>query len=247
MEDNILPPAAALSDAEKEWHNRLVLSYLTLRRLIGVTGMLLPVILVLSSVLEMGWSSIQLSISDYYYTNRGDILVGIICMLCVFLFTYKGYNWQDILFTRLAALCGFGVALFPTANHPPADPQNIHITSRHIVEIPHVGELHLVFATVFFISLSCISLFLFTKSDKPEVVPFNPPGKKMTQKDRRNIVYIACGIVMLLCVAVLTVYFKSDTLRKKIEPFPLTFWLESLALEAFGVSWFVKGRTLLQD
>jgi hypothetical protein len=25
------------------------------------------------------------------------------------------------------------------------------------------------------------------------------------------------------------------------------FWLESLAIEAFGVAWFVKGRTLLTD
>lgn len=239
--EHLKPTTDLLSDTEKETRNRLVLSYLTLRRLIGFTGMLLPVILIAGSFQELGWKSVQLSISDYYYTRNGDVLVGIICILSVFLFTYRGYDWKDVLLTRLAAFSGLGVALFPTAPDPPFAQYNIHLVLRSIPVIPYAGELHLIFAAVFFITLSCMSLFLFTRSDQP--VPVLPrPDAPMTAKNKRNLLYILCGCIMLVCITVLAVYFNVPRFRTLCGSFPLALWLESIALEAFGISWLVKGK-----
>ena len=52
-------------------------------------------------------------------------------------------------------------------------------------------------------------------------------------KQRRNLTYRACGVVMLVCVVWAAVRALQ---RKEI------FWLEAIALEAFAVSWLVKGR-----
>lgn len=51
---------------------------------------------------------------------------------------------------------------------------------------------------------------------------------------------------MLGCVVGIGLYalLLKDTAIAALEPI---FWLESLALWAFGLSWFVKGETLWKD
>jgi hypothetical protein len=51
---------------------------------------------------------------------------------------------------------------------------------------------------------------------------------------------------MLLCIALIGFYFMAlqGTALSALRP---VFWLESLALWAFGVSWFIKGETLFKD
>ena len=63
------------------------------------------------------------------------------------------------------------------------------------------------------------------------------------QLQARNKVYVVCGIFMLVCIALVAIYgwFLQDTAIASIKP---VFWLESLALWAFGWSWFVKGEGL---
>ena len=62
----------------------------------------------------------------------------------------------------------------------------------------------------------------------------------------RNRVYVTCGMIMLACIALIALFeaLLQDTSIAAIEP---VFWLESLALRAFGWSWFVKGETLWGD
>lgn len=79
------------SDRGKENDNNLVFSYMTLRNLIGFSGMLLPFVLMFFTKKTNG-EFVKPSISDYYYTGNGDILVVLLSVLGVFLFTYKGYN-----------------------------------------------------------------------------------------------------------------------------------------------------------
>ncbi|HTA63349.1 MAG TPA: hypothetical protein VK835_12870 [Bacteroidia bacterium] len=226
------------SDKQNEEENKLVFSYLEQRILIGVCGMLLPIILLLSSFQEEGWGSVQKSISNYYYTNRGDVLVGILCILSVFLFTYRGYDWKDNLLTKIAATCGLGIAFYPTVIKPPYSGFNIHVTNVHITPFPIFGELHLFFAFVFFTALSVISIWLFPQTHQGQKII------KGTQKAKKNLVYKICGWLMLACIVVLTLFIKWPAFHDLFGTFPLTFWLETIALEAFGISWITKGEAL---
>src|SRR5690606_11597741 len=110
----------------KEIHNELVFSYLTLRNLIGFSGMLLPVILVFTTAIGENDPIIAYSISDYYYTSNGDVLVVLLCVLGVFLLTYKGYTWKERILTSLAAVSAIGVAFSPTSASS-ASSASIHV------------------------------------------------------------------------------------------------------------------------
>lgn len=89
-----------------------LLSYLSVRQTIGFLAILLPIALVCYSLLC--GMPIENSISDYYYTNFGDVFVGILCGIAVFLFTYKGYEPNDVLITNIASVTALCVAFFPT-------------------------------------------------------------------------------------------------------------------------------------
>jgi hypothetical protein len=204
---------------------KLVISYLTLRRAIGFLGIGLPF------VVSIG-AGIQSSISAYYYTVMRDVFVGTLCAIGVFLFSYKGYEPKDDVASNLAGLFAVGIALFPTS---PCDP----ISSHCPFQLKYF--LHGVFAVLLFGTFTYMSLFLFTKTDLSK----KPTGKKL----QRNSVYRACGYVMLSCLvavpaaSLLLPEDLGDTLRI-IQP---VFWLESIAVVAFGISWLTKGEAILKD
>ena len=70
----------SVRDQVKEDLNDLVFSYVTLRNLIGFSGILLPTILVIFSKREEHEKVIQSSISAYYYTSVGDVF----CYRCLY-------------------------------------------------------------------------------------------------------------------------------------------------------------------
>lgn len=234
---------AAVIDRQKESRNDLVFSYKTLRNLIGFSGMLLPVILVLFTFKEDGDKYIEPSISDYYYTSNGDIFVVILSILAVLLFSYNGYGLKDRFWTTLAAVCGIGVAFFPTAAKYERASKTIHPADFEVSRIFGI-EWHFVFAITFFISLSIISLFYFTKSGN---VQKSKPGEKKSQKEKRNIVYRVCGWIMLSCIAILALYFLIPAFRTAAADIPVVFIFEAIAIEAFAVSWLTKGETFWPD
>ncbi len=225
------------TDRQKEHDNALVLSYMTMRNLIGFSGMLLPFVLMLFTK-EANGVFVEPSISDYYYTKNGDILVVLLSVLGVFLITYNGYDWKEKALTALAAFCAIGVAFSPTGSVN-TDPNSVHTTINfggHVI--------HFAFAAVFFISLAVVTLVYFPKTDSPKTVK---PGGKKTAKSKRNTVYRICGWTMLASVVLLAVYFlllDAGTIR---TDFPVVFVLETIAVEAFGISWLTKGETLLPD
>src|SRR3989344_41314 len=97
-----------------EPNDYLVLSYLDLRKAIGVIGMALPFVLVFGKFSIQG-GGIQSSISSYYYTVMGDVFVGSLCAIAVFLGSYRGYTRTDSIAGNLACVFALGTALFPTA------------------------------------------------------------------------------------------------------------------------------------
>lgn len=92
---------------------RLIVSYLTMRRTIGVLGISLPLIVVLGGLVENS-SALQGSISGYYYTNMRDFFVGILCVVALFLISYQGYERIDNIVANLAGFSALGMIIFPT-------------------------------------------------------------------------------------------------------------------------------------
>ena len=203
----------------------LVISYLALRRVIGILGVGLPFVLVIGALVLKG-AGLEPSISGYYYTVMRDVLVGTLCAIGVFLMSYHGYERADDIAGDLA--CGFaiGVALFPTVPPNPTRAQVI------------IGYLHLTFAAALFLTLAYFCLCLFRKTDSSKVMT--------PRKTIRNRVYATCGYIILLCILLLAVYgvFLQHTSVSELRPM---FWLEATAVVAFGISWLVKGEALLQD
>ncbi len=203
-----------------------------MRRLIGVLGIALPIIVVAGGFIQNG-PVIQGSISGYYYTNMRDFLVGLLCVVSLFLISYKGYEKIDDIVGIVSGVSALGMIIFPTS-----------MFSGKIVKVgmflidDNISEyLHLAFGALFFLSLAFNSLFLFTRRH---------PGVMGKAKKRRNMIYRSCGIVMILAVVCIIIYMTSlmHTVIAKMDP---VFILESIALLAFGVSWLVKGNTLFKD
>ena len=87
-----------------------LISYLYLRKAVGFLGLALPIVLVLGSVLVSNCDEIQSSISDYYHTLMRDVLVGTLCGIALFLFTYKGYDKRDNIAGTLASYMSATIA-----------------------------------------------------------------------------------------------------------------------------------------
>jgi drug/metabolite transporter superfamily protein YnfA len=64
---------------------------------------------------------------------------------------------------------------------------------------------------------------------------------------KRNKVYAACGYTMLACIALVAVLKVDTTLGRELAEYTPVFWLESIAILAFGLSWATKGEAILQD
>lgn len=196
----------------------LIVSYLTLRRVVGFLGVMLPIVLALWGFSLTSPPALRDSISAYYDLRTRDVLVGVLFTLAWFFFTYHGHDNRDNIAGYFAWLFALGVALFPVSGSP-----------RDKV-------VHFVSATGLFLVLSYFSLRLFTLSGATQT----------PQKLIRNRIYRTCGYIMLACIVLIGLYhaFGKHTVLATWKP---VFWLESLALWAFGVSWFVKGETLWRD
>lgn len=220
-----------MSKSQEELKNRLVVSYLAIRRLIGFLGLLLPEVLITGSVLTADCTGVQDSISHYYYTAMSDVFVGFLFAIAAFLIAYKGYN-NDRIATNLAGVFALGVAIFPTNMDGDATCA-IHTLADNDLR----KYIHYTSAALLFLVLAYISLFLFTKSD----------GPKTKQKKIRNSLYVVCGIVILFSIAVIAMGHFIPFFENYFNKYKLTFWFESLALTAFGLSWIIKGELILKD
>jgi len=225
----------------------LVFNFLELRKSIGLLGVVLPFVLASGTFLFDGCAEILDSISAYYHTCMRNVFVGVLCAIAVFFISYKGYNRQDYWANKLAGLFALGIALSPTAtavklkNLPPENIKEAFMACEmpEINSSIWVDRFHLIFAALFFLTLIYITWFLFTKTDQLHM---------SEEKRKRNMVYRCSAITMLSCLVLIAIYllwlkFKYPTLDE-MDPI---FWLESIALVAFGSAWLTKGEMILAD
>ena len=216
----------------KDRNKSLIISYLTLRRFIGILAMALPIVVVVGGFLQEGLH-VQGSLSGYYYTNMRDVLVGLLSAVSLFLISYSGYEKIDNVVGNISGAFALGMIIFPTAMYS----GKVVKVGMFLVDDNVSEYLHLTFAALFFLSLSFYSTILFTRRG---------PGALGKEKRRRNMIYRVCGAVLIItivCNVVYTLAFRNTAIAN-VNPVLI---LESLALFAFGISWLVKGNTLFKD
>ena len=203
----------------------IVVSYRFLRRAIGLIGSLLPIILPLGFSISTGQYRLLSSVSSYYNTDMRNIFVGSMCSVGIFLICYRYRLWDDILSTLAGALA-IGIALCP-----PVPPNPSKLASL-------AGDLHVIFAALFFVTIAGICWFLFPETDPPEAVP-------TSQQRVRDTIYRTCAIIIVAFTALAAACaFASQSFVDAYHPL---FWCEAIDTFAFGVAWWIKGETLFKD
>ncbi len=219
-----------------------IISYYTMRRSIGILGITLPLILLAGTLLFGGCKDVLHSISTYYYTNMRNIFVGFNCAVALFLFAYRGHDWRDNLAGYLGCIGVLGVAFLPCSMDTPGQPCLVPSFAR----TPLVGNLHNISALLYFIILIVYALYLFPKTHMDMVT-----GEKMfmgRQKKKRNVVYYICGGIMTVSLLLIIVYmWILENHYPNLENIHPVFWLESIVLLSFGITWLIKGQLIFKD
>jgi lysylphosphatidylglycerol synthetase-like protein (DUF2156 family) len=211
--------------SEQDSGEPLVLSYLGLRKAVGIIGLTLPFVLALGRILLQG-VGLETSISCYYYSDMRNVFVGSLCAIGVFLLSCRGYDIKDGIAGLLACVFAVCVALFPTGSCAASGSQSLSIS-----------KVHWTCAALIFLTLAYFCLALFTQTAG------NPTRKKL----QRNTVYRVCGYAILACIVLIAVVNLLPSVNSMVQQLHPVFWLESGAVIAFGVAWLTKGEMILKD
>jgi hypothetical protein len=178
-----------------------------LSRVIGVGDISLPFIVLL------GTRQVLSSISAAYFTPVQSAYVGFLFVIGVCLLLYQGQDLIEKVGGYLGGISAIGMALFPTAC------DFCTMDSRAL--------LHLVFFSLFFLTMGFLPLYWSTR------IPESGVSKQQRQ---RNQIYKVCGFLILACTLVTG---SSSVLFRGFVP---VFWLEFIAFLASGVSWLTRGK-----
>lgn len=204
-----------------------LISYRTLRKLLGWIGIALPFVLVLGKQLVQG-GTVRGSLSAYYHTDVRDLFVGALCTMAAFLVSYRGVHptglqglarllRDEYRVTNVAGAAALGVALFPTTPKDPTDWQTV------------AGRVHVGCAAVLFAALALMA-YLFAASRTPEQLLDR-------HRETKRRIYLACSWLIAGSMVLMAV---SGPVPGLAGYRPMLV-LESVAVIAFGISWLVRG------
>lgn len=254
-----LQPTRQLSDAQTVLENRLAF-------LVGCCAIALPLILWLAARLPQ--VCMRDSISHFFYHPfLGTFFVGILFFIGCFMLALTGENGIEKYGSSAAGIGAVVLATYPTSGDgcelagsfagrpfsqlsrlaPPFEPEG----TTHSITPPDGGSFFAVFpgaenwhmygAGAVFVFLGIYCLFVMTRVVKGR---HRRNGALRASKRNRNRLYRICGSVILACVAVLALKgpILGETGMVTWNWYNLTFYVEALALLAFAVAWFAKGR-----
>ena len=209
------------------------------RKIIGCLGILLPFILVFSA-----WAfnciAVQESISAYYHTVVQHFFSWIVIIIGIFFLAYPvldGYEADSKPF-KIAGIFALLVAFFPTNIESFSD---CTINSSTFGNYKITGWIHIISAASFFLILSYICIFLFTKSNKTIEEMSN-------DKKNSNRFYQLSGWAILVCIILIAIYeFWAQNKFPSLKDLKPTFILESIALLFFGLAYLIKGNLFLKN
>jgi len=213
----------------------------SLRRLIGILGMSLPVILLLITLSSFELNRPLESISHYYYTRAGSVFTVILSLIAIFLLVYSGKKSVDFYISTFAGVFALFVVFFPTGNlSAECCVEGMEYSVTYFDGNSFREVFHLVAAALFLLLLAYMSFFIFTKSNKP-------PGERGSAKVKRNRIYRVCGVLIVVSLLVMLAGFKGLIHKDIYFGNNLTFWMETVAVESFGFAWLIKGDTFFTD
>ncbi len=230
-----------------EAQNDLVLSFLAVRRMLGMLGLFLPLSLLATALFTD--EPMRPSISEFYHGQGREFFVGTLCAIGVFLWSYVGYppshigeKPTDKQVSRVAAVAVICVALFPTGDNLAPEGQTMQACSvfQCIVGEATSRTLHYIAAGIFFSSLAVFCLVLFRRDGGTS---------QDAEKQAKNRIYTICGITIVACVLALglygVVYAMNDSVgQARLDGSYLVFILETIGITAFAISWLTKGKAL---
>lgn len=205
----------------------LVVSYMTIRRAVGLSGLALPVVLLVGGLLS--GVPVQDNMSSYYHTAMRDVFVGTLSAIGIFLFCYRGYDSVENWSANIGGASAIGIALFPLDfNSDPLVQRSIH------------GYLHTVCGGVFFLTLAFYSLYHFPRDSRRESDP---------HLFERRFIFISSGMTILFCMMLMGGYlFLLPTgWKAKLNTYNFLFWMEWIAVWSFASAWLAKGRLIFAD
>ena len=199
----------------------------TLLRMIGLLGMMLPFVLLFGTYLAAG-QPMKSSISAYLYTDMGYLFVGIMLATGAFLICYRSVTPDS------------GVQLFPSngvsvfkrvSAFQLAAPDDkftsvsgglailVAVLPSHHCNVPTwASKAHLVAAAAFLFTTAAMSYLRFAREDE---------GNETLHCVSAGFIAVP---VVVLCILV----------PLKVQLFPnWIWWLEALAVSAFGFSWLL--------
>ena len=211
--------------------DEMVLSYHRVRMALGFMGLVLPLLLAVGGLLAHG--DIQPSVSDFFHTTLRDIYVGGLCVIGVFLVSYRGYSrgsdevFSDNIIATVGGCAAFGVAFFP--NESPT--MQVETVSQEALGVALSPYFHYASAFVFFF---CLSMFCYVKFPR-------------TAKPYRRRIYIWCGHMIWVAGAFILLgsYLKnhgSGDAHAFVIRHNVVFWAESFGIWIFALAWLTKGK-----
>lgn len=225
------------NDDNKLW----LTSAYTIRKFIGILGMALPLLLFVFLFITNGHTNTLESISHYFFTRASVIFAITLSTLAIFLIIYKGKEPIDFFTSLISGIAALLIVFFPTGNISNICCDTEKVYSVTILPQSKLREtVHYISAAVFLLTLAFMSFFIFTRSNKKPA--FQTAGKK-----NRNIVFRICGIIMFVALLIMLAGFLEIIPPAFYNKNHLTFWMETVAIEAFGFSWLTKGEAWLKD
>jgi hypothetical protein len=238
LEDTFIRPTD-LSDP----HDPRVLyarSYLLIRTVVGVIGILLPLAFILGEAFFLrAGVHVRGSISAYYHTSMRDVFVGGLCVVGLLLITYMAEQRKrpDFWLSLVAGIAVLGVVFFPTARPNVPDeaplcgatpePAGCSPVQQWLGETL-VATIHFGCAVVFILSLAAIC-FYFAYRERTG----GNSGAAWFQR------ICACVIVAAVLWAVIGGVREWDL--RELTPLYVG---EVASIWAFGASWLFGSRDL---
>jgi hypothetical protein len=221
--------------------NRAVLyrlSNLVTRGIVGILGILLPLVFILGEALYLrGGVHVRGSLSAYYHTSMRDIFVAGLCVTGFFLATYLSGETKtaDFRLSLVAGVAVLGVVFFPTMRPnllPDAPtcgttpiPEGCSPIQQQLGE-RLVAGIHFTFAAVFILSLAWLC-FVFADPKREDA--------------RMARILRSCGWIILGAVSWVIVGGLLDVTIWELTPLYLG---EVISVWAFGAAWLLKARDL---
>lgn len=211
------------------------ISYLALRRCLGILGLLLPLLVVVFNGFEF-----KSSISHFYYSSSSVFFTGFMFAFGIFLIFYPGRvdesdKISDGWVTTIGGIGAILTALIPTA-YCSLSELPILITTELSSFCDGAGLTTQYIhnnSTLSFIHLSCAAIFLGLMG----YMSFSRFTKGRTTAKMR-VFYKFCAIMVWLPLVILGLKF---IFNLEWTPYDV-FILECVSLVFFGIAWLVKGK-----